>query len=209
MVAIKSPPPTVAPRPVFLPIAAGTSVVRLYDPSSHNGQALAFRTFGPISRFDHQRATYPNRTNDLERGIMYGAFTLSSCIIEIFGDSKVIEVGTWEVAALHTTRELKLLDLRGHGAMRAGTVSAISKESNRQFSQEWSRYFYENEFIYTRIDGLAFYNAHNDEEALAFYERANNAFQCGADDIRPLCHDSLKAAIQEIAIINGLSVEPY
>jgi hypothetical protein len=140
---------------------------------------------------------------------MYGAFTMSSCLVEIFGDSKVIEVGTWEVAALTTTRTVTLLDLRGPGAMRAGTVSAIAKESNRQFSQEWSRYFYDTIFVYTAVDGLAFYNAHNDEEALAFYDRAANAFQCTAADTRALSHDSLRTVIREIAILNGLVVHPY
>ena len=209
MVAVKLPPPAVAPQPVFLKIAAGTIVLRLYDPSLYKAQALAFRTFGPIGRFDHHRAPYPSCADDTERGIIYGAYTLSSCIVEVFGDRKVIEVGTWEVTALTTTRLLKLLDLRGHGAMRAGTVSAVSKESNRQFSQEWSRYFYNNRFLYTNIDGLAFYNAHNDEEAFAFYERAEGAFPCGPKDLQPLRHDSLRTAIQEIAITNNLLVEPY
>jgi hypothetical protein len=209
VVAVKLPPPTVAPRPVFFKIAAGTTILRLYDPSLYNAQALAFRTFGPISRFDHHRACYPGCADDPDRGIIYGAYTLSSCIVEAFGDRKIIEAGTWEIAALNTTRLLTLQDLRGHGAMRAGTVSAVAKESNRQFSQEWSRYFYDNGFIYTNIDGIAFYNAHNDEEAFAFYERADGAFQCGAKDRQPLRHHSLRTAIQEIAITNNLLVEPY
>ncbi len=207
MVAIKSPPPVVTPQPVFLHLDGGTPVVRVYDPTLHGAQALSFRTYGPISRFDHQRATYPHRVDDPDRGIIYGAFTLSSCLVEVFGDHKVIEVGTWEVAALSTTKRLTLLDLRGAGAMRAGTVSAISKESNRQFSQEWSRYFYDHGFIYSNIDGLAFYNAHNDEEAFAFYERAKNGFQC--DGTRLLSDNSLRPYIQETAIVNGLVVEPY
>ncbi|MBZ0185106.1 MAG: RES domain-containing protein, partial [Candidatus Obscuribacterales bacterium] len=148
MVAIDSPPPKVTPRPIFLSIPAYTKIVRLYDPNSFGTRALSFRTYGPISRFDHQRALYPDRINDKERGIIYSATTLSSCLVEIFGDLKVIEVGSWEVAAITTTRTLNLLDLRGSGAMRAGTVSAISKESNRRFSQEWSRYFYDTTFLY-------------------------------------------------------------
>ena len=209
MVAIHPPPPVVAPTPVFLQIATGTTVVRLFDPTSHGAQALAFRHFGPISRFDHQRAPYPTRADDPDRSIMYGAFTLASCLAEIFGDSKIIEVGAWEVAGLRTTRDLNLLDLRGNGALRAGTVSAVAKESNRQFSQTWSRYFYDHGFVYTEIDGLIFYNAHNDEEAFAFYDRASNGFQCAAADIKPLRHDSLRTAIQDIAIENGLVVIPY
>lgn len=205
MVAIHPPPPLTAPHPVFFQIPSGTRIIRLFDPNAHGAQALSFRTFGPISRFDHQRAPYPTRADDPDRGIIYGAFSLSSCLVEIFGDSKVIEVGTWEVALLTTTRQLNLLDLRGPGAMRAGTVSAIAKESYRRFSQEWSRYFYEHTFIYTHVEGIAYYNAHNDEEAFAFYERADNGFQCGIKDVRALRDDSLRAAIQDIAVINGMA----
>lgn len=140
---------------------------------------------------------------------MYGAYLLSSCLVEIFGDSKIIEVGTWEVASLQVTRNLELLDLRGPGAMRAGTVAAIAKESNRRISQEWSRYFYEHHFLYHEVDGICFYNAHNDEEAFALYERAETGLQCGVNDIRILRHDSLRTAIRHIAVTNGMLVEPY
>lgn len=209
MVAVNSPPPSVAPDPLFLVVSKGATIVRLYDPLRHGAHALSFRSFGPISRFDHHRAPYPTKSEDPGRGIIYGASELSSCLVEIFGDSKVVETGTWEVAALTATRPLKLLDLRGPGAMRAGTVSAISKESSRRFSQEWSRFFYDTTFVYTAVDGLAFYNAHNDEEAFSFYERASDAFKCTAADVRPLRHDSLRAAVRDIASTNGLFVKPY
>jgi hypothetical protein len=93
--------------------------------------------------------------------------------------------------------------------MRAGTVSAVAKESNRKFSQEWSRYFYDHAFIYTEIDGIIFSNAHNDEEALAFYERATNGLQCRAHDVMPLQHDTLRAAVRDIASQNNMVVAPY
>ena len=209
MVAVDPPPPCVAPDPLFLVVPKGATIVRLYDPLRHGAHALSFPSFGPISRFDHHRAPYPTKSEDPDRGIVYGASKLSSCLVEIFGDSKVVETGTWEVAALTTTRPLKLLDLRGPGAVRAGTVSAISKESSRRFSQEWSRFFYDTTFAYTAVDGLVFYNAHNDEEAFAFYERASDAFKRTAVDVRPLRHDSLRAAVRDIASTNGLFVQPY
>jgi len=209
LVAVKPPPPVVAPEPVFHVLPAGATIVRLFDPGSFGAHALVFRTYGPISRFDHQRAPYPTRADDPDRGIVYGANSLSSCIVEIFGDSRVVEVGTWEVAALTTSRALNLLDLRGSGAMRAGTVAAISKESNRQFSQEWSRYFYDTAFVYGEVDGLVFHSAHNDEDAYALYERASDALDCAPADVRPLRHDSLRAAVREITISNGLFVQPY
>ena len=209
MVAVDPPPPCVAPDPLFLVVPKGATIVRLYDPLAHGAHALSFRGFGPISRFDHHRAPYPTKSEDPDRGTVYGACKLSSCLVEIFGDSKVVETGNWEVAALTATRPLKLLDLRGPGAMRARTVSAISKESSRRFSQEWSRFFYDTTFAYTAVDGLVFYNAHNDEEAFAFYERTSDAFKCTAADVRPLRHDSLRAAVRDIAITNGLFVQPY
>jgi hypothetical protein len=54
---------------------------------------------------------------------------------------------------LETTRPIKLLDLQGNGAMRAGTVVAISGAADRQLSQKWSRYFYG---CYQDIDGLIY-----------------------------------------------------
>jgi hypothetical protein len=93
--------------------------------------------------------------------------------------------------------------------MRAGTVAAIAKESNRLISQEWSRYFYDNEFIYGTVDGLIFNNAHNDEEALALYERANGGLQCGPADTRKLRADVLKRQIQTIAVDTNMIVDSY
>lgn len=209
MVAIPPPPPTVAPNPAFFMLAEGQHITRIFNPTAHGATALSFRHFGPISRFDHHRAPYPTRANDIERGIIYGAFTLSCCIVEIFGDIKIIDVGTFEVASITTTRTLQLLDLRGTGAMRAGTVTAVSKESDRRISQQWSRYIYDQTFIFEEIDGLVYYNAHNDEEAFALYERASNGLHCGTGDIKTLRDPSLRTAIQNIAAENNMVIDPY
>lgn len=56
--------------------------------------------------------------------------------------------------------------------MKAGSVAALAKVPDRGLSQSWSRYFYD---AYPNIDGLLCYNAHNDEESIALYERAANA----------------------------------
>ena len=73
---------------------------------------------------------------------------------------------------------ITLLDLRGAGAMKAGSVAALSTTDKRQLSQEWSRYFYEQENIYSTVDGLIYCNAHNNEEAIALYERSMNGLVC-------------------------------
>jgi hypothetical protein len=123
-------------------------------------------------RFDHHCGVGADRTPalDVTRGIYYAAFTLSSCLVELFGDAtrQIVRQGRL-IARPRLLRDLRLLDLRGSGAMRAGTVAAIAKVPDRQITQAWSRFFYERTDLYTAVDGLLFFNAHNDEEALALY----------------------------------------
>lgn len=208
MVAIKRPPPSVAPTPLIHNLAQNSQIFRIYDPTQFGAKALAFRFFGPLSRFDHHRSTAPTGSHDPDGGIIYGAPTLSSCLVEVYGDAHTIDIGAEELAILTTKRELKMLDLRGNGAMRAGTVSAVAKESNRSFSQEWSRYFYDNVFLYMEIDGIIFNNAHNDEETYAFYERAASALANDPSEIWPLNAPFLRGAIYSIAIQTGMVVVP-
>lgn len=206
MVYIAPPPPQIQPQPQFHVVQTGDGLVRMYNPASHKAQALTFRRFGPLRRFDHQRqAEEPGE--DLERGILYAGATLSGCIVEIFGDTKVIVVGSWEAAYLKAKRDLRLLDLRNGNAMRAGTVAAVCKDSNHQSSQEWSRYFYENTFLYTEIDGLIFGNAHNEETAFALYERAETGLDCIMSC--PLNDESLRPEVLSCANEFNMIVEPY
>jgi hypothetical protein len=40
--------------------------------------------------------------------------------------------------------------------MKAGSVAALAKTADRELSQAWSRYFYEQEEIYGKIDGIIY-----------------------------------------------------
>ena len=66
--------------------------------------------------------------------------------------------------------------------MRAGTTAAISKIADRGLTQTYARHFYERDDLFGRIDGLLYYNSHNDDEALALFERAADALDCVRDD---------------------------
>ena len=94
-------------------------------PWPDGNRACSFRRTGPLHRFDHH---------------------------EPAGDGTDQQAGR-QLALLETTRPIKLLDLQGNGAMRAGTVVAISGAADRQLSQKWSRYFYG---CYQDIDGLIY-----------------------------------------------------
>lgn len=208
MVAVEAPPPQTTPAPLFHTIPAGSHLYRIYNPAYPR-----FRFFGPLDmRFDHHTGAGTARTPamDATRGIYYAAFTLSSCLVEVFGDAtrRIVRQGRL-IARPRLLRDLRVLDLRGNGAMRAGTVAALAKVPDRVVTQAWSRFFYERTDLYTPVDGIVFYNAHNDEAAVALYERAADALFCPADDpayVRPLDDPALLPAILTIAEDNNLIV---
>jgi hypothetical protein len=92
--------------------------------------------------------------------------------------------------------------------MRAGSVAALAKIADRSLSQAWSRYFYEQTRVYGQIDGIRYFNAHNDEDAIALYESAQTALICPSDQYIRLDHLSLRPAIQRAAIGNHLDFLP-
>ncbi len=91
--------------------------------------------------------------------------------------------------------------------MRAGSVAALSMIVERKLSQEWSRYFYEQTDIYSSIDGLLYSNAHNGEDAIALYERAENKLECPEENIIDLKDPNLKDSLEDIAIKNNMTFD--
>jgi len=209
VVLIASPPPLRPPDPIHYTLPSGSYLLRIFNPTRHNTQALTFRHYGPLNRFDHQQLTRTGKpVEDPDRGIYYAGFSLSCCLVEYFGDSGVIEIKDEQVARVQLLRDLHLLDVRGSGSLRAGSVSALAKVADRALSQSWSRYFYEQTNLYGILDGICYFNAHNDETAIALYERSQNAFHCPESQILMLSHPSLRPAIQQAALDNNLDFPP-
>ena len=210
MVLIPSPPPSqlIKLSPLHKNLRSGTNIIRLFDPLDNKTEPTTFRHFGPLHRFDHHRNPVLLPAIDDERGILYAAFTLSCCMVEVFGDARVITTGSKEVALLQLIRDVMLLDLRGSGSMRAGTVAALSKDADRPLTQSWAQYFYDNDTLYRVIDGLIYSNAHNDEDAIALFERATESLTTLPTDRMRLDDPSLRSQLQEIAMQNGLFFEP-
>ena len=202
------PPPARLPSPIFHTLPAGTEFFRLFDPTRHNTTAISFRSFGPLLRFDHHRASGGVPTLDADRrGIYYGGFTLSCCLVEVFGDTGFLDCGAWHIAMPRLTRDVHFLDLRGSGAMRAGSAAALGKVPEHRLSQEWSRHFYSAP-EYHQPEGLLWYNAHNDEDALALYERAEDALACPPERVIRLDAPLLRPALEQIAEANHLVLAP-
>ncbi|MGL6343415.1 MAG: RES family NAD+ phosphorylase [Waterburya sp.] len=213
MVKVKLPPPqrNVNPQTIVLP--ANTKLRRIFDPTRFNAiceavsfrTAIGFRSYGPVSRFDHHSSNQPSE--DPERRIIYAGFSLSCCIVEYFGDGEIINVENIKLAIIYLNKELKLLDLRGKAAMAAGTVTAISAITQREITQAWGRYFYEHLELYDRVDGLIFSGAHNGEDAIALYERAEDTINSSKVKIIDLKNETLKSTIFKIADEHGFEVE--
>jgi hypothetical protein len=213
LVYLPYPPPKRTPNPRYHPVFVGTRLRRIFDPSDHGATALTFRRWGPLLRFDHHtgqgKGWKRKACLHTDRGIYYAAEPLSSCIVEVFGSWGEISdpykaIAPYCLASPILTRDLNLLDLRGVGAMRAGTAAAIAKTRERALSQAWARHFYENPKTYADIDGVIYKNAHNDEEALALFERGQAALKCPPDRVHRLDDDSLRSRILQILIDNNL-----
>jgi hypothetical protein len=139
------------------------------------------------------------------RAIYYCARTLDGAVAEAFGDLGVIQAGTKRLARIHAVRDLRLVDLRGRAAQAAGTVAAISM-SDHPIAQAWSRHIWSTVAVYGAVDGLAYSSAHNGEDCIALYERAEGAVECRTGHDAPLTDQDVYAAVAACA--NTLIVEP-
>lgn len=207
--ALYPPPPTTRVDPaklLIVPLLPGCQLFRVYDPqSTYKPGPRTFRYNGPRLRFDHQREVGRKPANDPERGIYYAAFDLEGGIVEVFGDRpRIIERGTFRVVRSRLKRELRVLDLRNHGAMLAGIAAGISGTENRPLTHSWARYFYENRRVYGSVDGLLYANSHNGKDALALFERAEAAIAESTQKVRRLAAPDLEPELLRIADRNGL-----
>jgi hypothetical protein len=225
MVLILPPPPTVTPRPQHETVETQTALVRIFNPASrYKTQASTYRYFGPLLRFDHHQPLTKEEVGKLtlkgtashkgkedpQRGITYWGYTLSCCLVELFGDTKIVEFKDYEVAIATLEQPLLLLDIRDKGAMAAGSVAALGSVADRLVSQAWSRYFYLETDIYQKVDGILYNNAHNGEKAIALYERSEPIISNAKIQTRPLKDRSIRHLIDVAVAENNMNCfEPY
>jgi hypothetical protein len=212
--ALNFPPPKTSVDPTRLtkvPVRAGAILIRVYDPNSkYKPGPSTFRVNGPRVRFDHHRGTPAGTSispsDDPERAVYYAAFTLSSAIVEVFGDARVIERGTFRAVYSTLETDLLLLDLRGNAAIRAGTIHAIGQVEDTATTQAWARYIYENPTTYGVVDGLIYANAHNGEDAILLYERAEPTIKNSRQRVRELSGPSIELELLGIARATGFAL---
>lgn len=205
MVEIRYPPPTRNISPQWFELKPGTTIQRIFDPSSYGSKATGFRYYGPLSRFDHQSTNKPVVSKD--RGIIYAGLSLSCCLIEIFGDDETIKLQQQKIAYITLKQSLKLLNLRESGAWDSGSVSAMAVDGRRKLTQAWSRYFYNNPDLYGNIEGLIFNNAHDGQMAIALYERASPKLLSADVSVLDFNEPTIRETVLAIATKLNLLVE--
>lgn len=206
MVEIRYPPPTRNISPQWLELKPGTTIQRIFDPTSYGATATGFRYYGPLSRFGHQRITVKPKIDE-ERGIIYAGLNLSCCLIEVFGDDETIKIQQQQIAFITLKQSIRLLDLRDSGAWDVGSVKAMTSDGRRKLTQAWSRYFYENSDLYGKIEGLVFNNAHDGQAALALYERASPKLLSANVSVLGLNEPTIRETVIAIATRLNLLVE--
>ena len=93
----------------FLPkriqlLLSWTLIAQMLEPWLHQRSLVSLpfpvkRFLQPLLRFDHQQplslqeAAKLKGKEDHERGITYWGYTLSCCLVELFGDTKIVEFG--------------------------------------------------------------------------------------------------------------------
>jgi len=202
MARLDPPPPSRSIDPSFVIVEPDAALMRVFNPHRpwHPGP-VSFNYYGPYNRFDHHRSGSP----DAARGVLYAARTLSCCLVEVFGDVGVVDDPGCCLARITLKRGLRLVDLCGAGAMRAGTVTAIGAVPDRALTQAWARYFYEMP-VYQRCDGLRYHGAHNNEECFVFFERAEEAIASDLEDTIPLNAPRIYPLILQHALQHKLLV---
>jgi len=153
-------------------VPAGTTLARIYFaggpyPIAWNG----FRHYGPLrGRLDPHLP--PARLQ--QRGVMYVANSLLTCLAEAFQAKRRVDVVTAQpmLATFALTRDVSLLNMVGLWPTRAGASTAIHS-GPRPRTQAWARAIYD---AFPPIEGVLYCSSMNaNQPAIALFERVLTA----------------------------------
>ena len=182
---------------------AGVTVWRLYCREPHGTTWSTFRDTGPIpsTRFDHH---LEDRTSP--RSILYAADDPTTCLVEVFQETRVIDPFTNApcLAEFAFHADLRLLDVAGPWITRAGGSMAINS-GVRDTARDWSRAIYD---AFPDIHGLRYASStHANRPCYAIYERAAPLLARGRAFDEPLSHPELEPLLSHAVYTLGYELE--
>lgn len=136
---------------------------------------------------------------------MYAADHPTTCLAEVFQDTRVIDPFANEpcLAEFAFEADLRLLDVAGPWVTRAGGSMAINS-SERAAASRWSRAIYE---AFPDIDGLRYASSmHANQPCYAFYDRAEPSLAPQPSFNEPLNHPELDALLDDAAHTLGYAL---
>lgn len=168
-----SPPQLHALQPELKELPAGERLWRVYFRGGHHPTSWSsFRFVGPTrGRFDHHIPDEGGTPTEQERGILYGALDIGTCLAEVFQKTRRIDRWRGEpwLVAFDLQMPLMLLDLTGVFTTRAGASMGLMS-GPRPVGRNWARGFYE---AYATVHGLYYPSSmHANAPAVALNERA-------------------------------------
>jgi RES domain len=185
----------VAPEVKSLP--AGTRLTRIYATAgAHPISWNQFRFFGPVdARWDHHEAKEGGEGALQDRGILYAATELDTCLAEFFQNTRRIDRlrrAPW-VAIFQLETAVEVLDLTGAFPTRVGASMAIHTGS-RARARRWARQFHA---AYPALAGLWYPSSMNgNQPAVALNELAVYSLPAHPMLNRALADDSVSHVLK-------------
>lgn len=132
------------------------------------------------------RFSDPRRRVDANRfGVLYLGDSLKVCFLEaVLRDRREgtlddlpieeVELTRRRYAEIATTRDLRLVDLRGDNAVRMGVPTDVVRAQRQNLARRWSLAFHEHP---SEPDGIIYPSRLNEATNLAIYDRATPKLQ--------------------------------
>ena len=165
------------------------------------------RFFGPTdSRFDHHIEGEDGSPLLQNRGIVYCAEDILTCVAEVFQNARAVHPQTHSpsLAIFEFKKILNLIDFTGTFPLRLG-ASGKQMTGPRPHARRWSQAFYE---VYPSVDGLYYRSSMTGKATIALYERAFGESTIDAQLIfhRSLSDPYLREALERICDEIGYSL---
>ncbi|PBC51734.1 RES family NAD+ phosphorylase [Rhodococcus sp. ACPA1] len=148
---------------------------RIYHRDRFTPNGITFRRFGPLARFDHHTPT-PPAMDPNGRAVLYLAVDLATSACEVFGEAGVAALCPhWRITQVRPVRDIVTYDLTTPGAALAiGALPALAAgNEHRGLTQQWARAIFEDQPAATKVDGIRYRTAYNDDHALALWDCDN------------------------------------
>jgi hypothetical protein len=110
------------------------------------------------------------------RAVLYLAVDLATSACEVFGEAGVAALCPhWRITQVRPVRDIVTYDLTTPGAALAiGALPALAAGNEHHgLTQQWTRAIYEDQPAATKVDGLRYRTAYNDDHALALWDCDN------------------------------------